>query len=151
MVRSSIRRLAKTGQNSFFFIDYQALRKQANAKLIDYYYNIDNYENITLTDLQNVASAHGGELLSKEFSGDIYQKLQWKNQDGEVFTARAFTVMKAGHWINPIYKENVWDFDRLSKKDKIFAQIWLDSHSQDEDNLYYFDEKFNAHIKEIKK
>ena len=132
-------------------VDYQALRKQANAKLINYYYNIDNYKNITLTDLQNVASAHGGELLSKEFSGDIYQRLQWKNQHGEVFSARPFTVMKAGHWVNPIYKENVWDFDRLSKKDKIFAQIWLDSHSQDEDNLYYFDEQFNAHIKEIKK
>lgn len=126
-------------------IDYLKLRKRENAKLIDYYFNIDNYENITIKDLQNVAHAHGGELLSKNFD-DLYQKLEWLTQDGEKFTATAFTVMKGGHWYNRIYSENVWDFDRLSKKDKIFAQIWLDSHDESENNLYYFDENFTAKI-----
>ena len=132
------------------FIDYQALRKVENAKLIDYNFDIDNYENITLKDLQKLAQAHGGELLSKAYSGDIYQKLEWKNQDGQIFTARAFTVAKAGHWLNPIYTSNVWDFDRLSKKDKIFAQVWLDSHDKEEDYCYYFDSNFKAHIKDYK-
>lgn len=128
------------------FIDYQSLRQKENAKLINYYYDIDNYQNITIKDLQNVAEAHGGRLLSKSFNGDLYEKLEWLTQDGEKFTASAFTVMKAGHWYNPIYRENVWDFDRLSKKDKIFAEIWLDSHDKNENNRYYFDENFNAKI-----
>lgn len=138
--------LVENNDNSGKFIDYSKLNKRNNAKLIDYYFNIDNYENITIKDLKNVAHAHAGELLSKEYNGDIYQKLEWQTQDGEKFTARAFTVMKAGHWYNSIYKENAWDFDRLSKKDKIFAQIWLDSHEQEENFLYYFDKDFNAKI-----
>lgn len=128
------------------FVDYDKIRKRENARLIDYYFNIDNYKNITIKDLQNVAKAHGGQLLSNSFSGDIYERLEWMTQDGEKFSARAFTVMKAGHWFNSIYKENVWDFDRLSKKDKLFAQIWLDSHEESENNRYYFDENFNAMI-----
>ena len=93
-----------------------------------------------------MAEAHGGRLLSKSFNGDLYEKLEWLTQDGEKFTASAFTVMKAGHWYNPIYREYVWDFDRLSKKDKIFAEIWLDSHDENENNRYSFDENFNAKI-----
>lgn len=133
------------------YIDYENLRKKKNAKLIDYYFDINNYENITIKDLQNVANAHGGKLLSKDYSGDIYQKLEWLTQDGEKFEASAFTVMKAGHWYNIIYKENIWDFDRLSKKDKIFAQIWLDSHDENENNRYYFDKNFNAKIEQTQK
>ena len=98
--------------------------------------------------MKAVAQAHGGELLSKKYNGDIYEKLDWLTQDGETFSASAFTVLKAGHWYNKIYKENVWEFDRLSKKDKIFAEIWLDSHSADENYQYSFDENFNAKIKE---
>lgn len=130
------------------YLDYASLRQKKNAKLIDYYFNIGNYENITIKDLKAVAQAHGGELLSKKYSGDIYEKLDWLTQDGETFSASAFTVLKAGHWYNKIYKENVWEFDRLSKKDKIFAEIWLDSHSADENYQYSFDENFNAKIKE---
>ena len=49
-----------------------------------------------------------------------------------------------GHWYNISYKEYKWDFDRLSKKDKIYASIWYDSHQKNENNLYSFDENFNA-------
>ena len=129
------------------FVDYAKLRKQKNAKLIDYGFDIDNYKNITIKDLQKLAKLHGGKLLSRKFDGDIYKPLEWETQDGEKFVASPFTIAKAGHWWNKIYQENVWDFDRLSKKDKIFAQIWLDSHSKDENNCYYFDENFNARIK----
>ena len=88
--------------------------------------------------------------MNKKFEkGNLREKLIWEDQDGKQFTASAYTVIKAGHWINPIYTENVWDFDRLSKKDKIFAQIWYDSHDKDEDYIYSFDENFNAKIKKI--
>lgn len=130
-------------------IDYAKLRNVKNAVLIDYHIDI-NKEKYSLADLQNYAKEHGGKLLSKEFSGDLYQKLDWETQDGEKFSATPFTVIKAGHWFNPIYKENVWDFDRLAKKDKVFGEIWYDSHDENENNKYFYDEEFNAHYLKIK-
>ena len=91
---------------------------------------------------------HGGKLLTKEFkTGDVYAKVEWENQDGEKFVARPFTVVRGGHWMNSLYKEFKWEFDRLSKKDKIYAQLWYDSHSKDENYCYYFDENLKARIK----
>ena len=107
-------------------------------------------EDINISDLKSVAEAHGGKLLSEKFDkGDMYAKVEWENQDGERFTATPYTVLRAGHWINPIYRENVWDFDRLAKKDKILASVWYDSHDSDEDVRYYYDENFIAHAEKI--
>ncbi len=128
-------------------IDYNALKTRENAKLIDYYFNIDE-EKITIKDCQEVAKAHGGKLLSKKINS-IYDKLEWQNCDGEVFEARAYTVLGCGHFYNRIYKENVWDFDRLAKFDKIYASIWYDSHAQNEDKLYYLDENYQARMKNL--
>ena len=128
-------------------LDYSQLRKKENAKLIDYGFDIGK-EDVTIKDLQNVAKMHGGKLLSKKFD-NIYDKLEWENSDGVQFSARAFTVLKAGHWVNRTYSENVWDFDRLSKTDKIYSQIWYDSHAQNEDKLYYLDKDFTARMKNL--
>ncbi|MDE7087319.1 MAG: NAD(P)-dependent oxidoreductase, partial [Clostridia bacterium] len=61
-----------------------------------------------------------------------------------------YTVLRAGHWEHKLYREWVWDFDRLSKNDKIFARIWYDSHSENEDNVYYFDKDFKACVEKLK-
>ena len=42
---------------------------------------------------------------------------------------------------------NTWDFDRLSKKDAIFAAFWYDSHDKDENVCYYMNDKYEAKIK----
>ena len=99
---------------------------------------------LTTADLAAVAAAHGGKLIG-EFDGDMYKKLEWITQDGERFTASAYTVLRAGHWYNPLYTEFVWDFDRLAKKDKVFASVWYDTHGADENITYSLDERFNAH------
>lgn len=129
--------------------DYNSLRDVKKARLINYYYDMDKKdEEIDMNDLISVATAHGGKLLSKSFKkGDIYTKLDWETQDGEKFTASAFTVLRAGHWFHATYKENIWDFDRLAKKDKIFAQIWYDSHDKNENHYYYLDKNYKAGIK----
>lgn len=116
-----------------------------------YGYDIDKAdEEITAEDLKSVAEAHGGKCLNaEEFDGDMYKKLEWETSDGEKFSAGVYTVLRAGHWINPLYTDWVWDFDRLSKTDRIFARIWYDSHAKDEDNVYYFDGDFKACIKKI--
>ena len=106
---------------------------------------------IDIHDLENVANMHGGKLLTKEFKiGDIYTKVKWMNSDGVIFMARPYTILGCGHWYNESYTKNVWDFDRLSKSDKIYAQLWYDTHEVDENNYYYFDEEFNACIKKTK-
>ena len=80
----------------------------------------------------------------------MYEKLQWQNSDGQNFEARPFSVVKAGHWMNAGYTENVWDFDRLAKKDKIYAQVWYDTHAQNEDKLYSYDKNFVAKMENLK-
>ncbi|MDE6201261.1 MAG: NAD-dependent epimerase/dehydratase family protein [Clostridiales bacterium] len=118
-----------------------------NDTPVYYGYDINKPDDqITQADIQSVAEAHGGKLLS-EFDGDMYKKLDFLTQDGEKFTASAYTVLRAGHWYNPIYEKFFWDFDRLSKKDKVFASVWYDTHDKDEDYVYSFDNDFVAHAK----
>lgn len=116
----------------------------------DYGFDFAKHDSeITLQDLQNVAAMHGGKLLSLSYSGDVYEKLDWQTQDEENFSASAYTVLRAGHWYSKLYEKNIWEWDRLSKKDKIFAQIWYDSHEENENYKYFFDENFTAHIEHI--
>lgn len=133
----------------FKVYDYKEYRSLSTYKPIDYGFDIDKKDkDITLEDLQNVAKKHGGKLLSKSFkTGDVYAKLEWENSDGEKFTARPYTVFRGGHWYNPIYRDYIWDFDRLCKKDEIFAAFWYDSHDKDENHCYYFDENLKAKIR----
>ncbi|MCM1439112.1 MAG: NAD-dependent epimerase/dehydratase family protein [Roseburia sp.] len=118
-----------------------------------YGYDIDKADrDITVNDLIAVAEAHGGKCLTPEkFNGDMYENIDWETCDGEKFTASVYTVLRAGHWVNPLYTDWVWDFDRLSKTDRIFARIWYDSHEKDEDVVYYFDKDFKAHADKLKK
>ncbi len=130
-------------------VNYAKLKDIKNAKMIDLGYNFNKKDGeISKEDLLSVAKMHGGKLLTKNFrTGDLYTKLKWETQDKEQFEATAFSVLRAGHWFNSTYKDYVWDFDRLCKKDKIFAQAWYDSHSENENNVYSMDENFNAQIR----
>lgn len=105
-------------------------------------------EEITYKDLVAYANFRGGHLLSKSFKeGDLYQKLKWQSNSGEVFTASPYSVVRAGHWMNVSYKKYAWEFDKLAKTDKLLAQVWYDSHAKDEDKYYYYDENFVARMK----
>ncbi len=136
--------------------NYDALPKKWNGVPVPekFDYALDDYHiehkpdgEITIDDLREYAKRHGGKLLTSYFStGDIYAKLTWRTQDGEMFTATAYSVIRAGHWYSPVYEKFEWDFDRLAKKDEIFAQYWYDSHRKNENVKYYFDEQFRAHI-----
>lgn len=130
--------------------DYEHARHNPYNRL-NHFFDIDKpKEQVTIEDMRNVAEAHAGKLISKDYSGDLYQKLEWENQDGERFMMSPFAVLYGGHWDNVSYHKHAWDFDRLSKKDKIYAQIWYDQHEKDEDNYYYYDDKFDAQYEKIK-
>lgn len=129
--------------------DYKNNRDINKYVPIDYGFDINKLDkDITIEDLRNVAKLHGGKLISTEFNqGDVYAKLVWENSDKEQFVSRPYTILRGGHWYNPLYKSNTWDFDRLSKKDKIFASYWYDSHDKKENYCYYMDEDYVARIK----
>lgn len=121
-----------------------------NYRLNYFYDSNKKLSEIDINDLINVASAHGGKLISKEFAkGDVYSLLEWENQDGIKFKSTPFTILKGGHWYNKSYEEIVWDFDRLAKKDKIYAQIWYDDHKLDEDVTYEFDQNYKSVLKKF--
>ena len=128
-------------------LNYANLKNKKSANLVKFGCDIES-ENLTVEDLQKYAQMRGGKLISKNFK-TLYDKLVWQNCDGEKFEARAYTVVKAGHFVNRSYQENVWEFDRLSKKDKVYAQIWFDSHDKNEDKKYSFDKNFVAKMENI--
>lgn len=138
-----------TKWSDFVLDDLRSVRSTKNYQPIDYGFDINKSDkDITIEDLKNVAKMHGGKLLTKHFeTGDVYKTLQWEDQDGNIFDARPYTILKGGHWYNPLYTSYTWDFDRLSKKDKIFAQYWYDSHDEDENNTYYMDDKYEVFLK----
>ncbi|MCR5231663.1 MAG: NAD-dependent epimerase/dehydratase family protein [Acholeplasmatales bacterium] len=122
--------------------NYSNIRDINKTKLIDYGYNINkDLSLIDEADIKNIAKLHGGEMLGSFV--DLYTPIKFKNSDDEEFLMRPYSVI-CGHWLNITYKEYKWDFDRLSKKDKIYASIWYDSHLKNEDKVYSFDENFNA-------
>lgn len=127
-------------------IDYQHILH--NPVELNHYYDFKKEDkDIDINDLISVAEAHGGKLLETKFNkGDIYKKVKWMDQDGNEFIMRPYSVLRCGHWHNPSYDKYVWDFDRLAKKDKIYASIWYDSHKEEENHFYYLDENFNAKL-----
>lgn len=140
--------LDENKKSSGDFISFEDLREKRNAKLIDYGYDIkkDIYT-LDSADFKNIAKLHGGEMVS-HFEG-LFIPALFKNSDGEEFMMKPYSIL-AGHWMNITYREYKWDFDRLAKKDKIYASIWYDSHKEDEDKLYSMDLKFNSFMEDIK-
>ncbi|MCM1360265.1 MAG: NAD(P)-dependent oxidoreductase [Corallococcus sp.] len=125
-------------------VDYAKMKDIADADLPDLGFDPDG--DIDYDVLSRIATMHGGKLISQ--SGSLYDKLEWENSDGQRFTAKGYTVV-VGHWMNLSYANYCWDFDRLAKKDKIYAALWYDSHRKDEDNFYYYDDEFEAHYSKI--
>ena len=128
-------------------VDYEELKN--NPTRINHFFDIDkDMSLISIEDLDNVASARGGKLLTRDFkTGDVYRKLEWENSTGHRFIARPYTVLYCGHWHNVSYRRYAWDFDHQAKVDKMVASIWYDSHRQDENRYYWFDSHFVAHYK----
>ena len=53
-------------------------------------------------------------------------------------------MLRAGHWFNRTYTQNVWEFDRLARKDSLYAQLWYDTHAQNEAFVYSMDENLQT-------
>ena len=90
---------------------------------------------LNYSDLAGAATFRGGQLLSREWDGDLYTGLKWQCAFEHRFTARPYTILKAGHWC-PVCIEPPWNFDQQARRNPYFAQVWYADHQMDEDNFY---------------
>lgn len=99
-------------------------------------------------ELSSAASYRGGAYL-QGFTGDAYEKLQWRCGRGHEFTASAYTVLRGGHWCPVCCQPSPWEFDSLAKEIPFFAQVWYDTHKEDENCRYIMDEDGNASVERV--
>jgi len=115
-------------------VDMPEMDPNAEWKRLDHGYD-ESKKTLNLTDLKGAAKFRGGECLSAEWNGDLYTTLKWKCAFGHEFTAKPFTVIKAGHWC-PECLAPPWNYDAIAKKNPFFAQVWYPNHDKDEINVY---------------
>ena len=125
------------------FGDYDELRETKNAVLLDHGYDESKpQEEWNIDDMRAAAKFRGGEVVSENMSG-AYSKISWRCQNGHEFLSSPYTVLRGGHWCPECCKLGQWDFDRLSKRNPFFAQVWYDSHSGNENKHYGVDKDGN--------
>ncbi len=123
------------------FGDYDEMRDPTHARLLSHGYDESKAQEAwSLSDFRQAAAFRGGEILSDQYDGNAYRKLTWKCADGHVFTASPYTVLRGGHWCPVCCQPAPWDFDRIAKRSPFVAQVWYDSHAQDENLVYGLDE-----------
>ena len=77
----------------------------------------------TIEDAKSAAKFRGGKCLSEEMPSLTAPLV-------------ALTVLRAGHWCPKCCYPRPWKFDLLAKRNPYFAQVWYDSHAEDEDAEY---------------
>jgi len=92
-------------------------------------------KSLTLSDLKAAAEFRGGRCSSRIWDGDLYSDVKWKCAQGHSFTAKPFTVLKAGHFC-PECLPPPWEFDDEAKRNPFFAQVWYTNHDRTEHNVY---------------
>nr|MDO8109594.1 NAD(P)-dependent oxidoreductase [Candidatus Sigynarchaeota archaeon] len=92
-------------------------------------------EKLDLDDLRGAAKFRGGECTSTAWSGDMYAAIEWHCAFGHEFSAKPYTVLKAGHWC-PRCLAPPWNYDEIARKSPFFAQIWYPNHDPAEHNFY---------------
>jgi len=114
---------------------YESLRSGQNHQRLDHGYD-ENREDceLSLPDMKKAAVFRGGACLSEEMkTGDLYGKLRWRCHEGHEFTASPYTVLKAGHWCPVCCQTPLeWNMDLVAKHSPFHAQVWKDSHSDEE-------------------
>ncbi len=110
------------------------LNSEAEWRRLDHGYD-EEKPVLDRCDLAQAAGFRGGRLLSHEWDGDLYTRLDWQCAFGHVFQALAYTVLKAGHWC-PVCGSQPWNFDQVARCSAFFAQVWYADHDPDEENCY---------------
>ena len=90
---------------------------------------------LSLEDLQGAARLRGGKCLSQHWDGEWYTVLDWECLLGHAFTAKPYTILKAGHWC-PTCAPPPWDYGREARRNPFFSQVWYPRHGHEENDCY---------------
>ena len=130
------------------FGDPNEMKKTENAVLLSHGYDESKApEEWTIDDMREAAAFRGGKCLSDALGGDIYKKIRWQCAEGHTFESSPYTVLRGGHWCPHCCMPSPWRFDRVAKTAPFYAQVWYDSHGEDENNLYEMDKDGNASVR----
>ncbi|MEW6649606.1 MAG: NAD(P)-dependent oxidoreductase [Chloroflexota bacterium] len=94
----------------------------------------ENRPRLSLADLRRAAAFRGGACLSSRWDGDLYAPLDWRCAFGHTFSARAYSVLKGGHWCPHCVA--AWNGDEQARRNPFFAQVWHADHDPQENHSY---------------
>ncbi len=115
-------------------VDMPEMNHDIEHKRLDHGYD-ESKEQLELADIKGAAEFRGGACLSDEWDGNMHTTLKWRCAFDHEFSAKSYTVLKAGHWC-PECEAPSWNYDAIAKKNPFFAQVWYPNHTKDEDNFY---------------
>jgi len=115
-------------------VDMPRFVPELDCAFLDHGYD-ESKAALDLGDLQQAAAFRGGECLSSGWDGDLYAVQPWRCAFGHEFTARPYTVLKAGHWC-PECLPPPWSYDEEARRNPFFAQVWYPNHDPSEANFY---------------
>lgn len=118
--------------------DYEELKKEPKNLLSHGYDETKPTEELDIADMKDAALFRGGECVTSSMKkGDLYTKIEWKCHNGHRFFASPYTVLKAGHWCPECcLPDREWNFDALAKNIPFYAQLWYDTHEENENVVY---------------
>lgn len=129
--------------------DYAEMKKTENAEYLSHGYDEDKpIEKWRIEDLRQAAEFRGGQCLSEDIGKNVYKKVKWQCAEGHTFESSPYTVLRGGHWCPHCTIPEPCQFDRIAKVAPFYAQIWYDSHDQNENCIYYIEEDGNAVMRE---
>lgn len=118
--------------------DYNTRKSSACASFLNHGYDeTKSNDNLNINDMQEDARFRGGKCLSITMKkGDMRTKLTWSCHAGHVFEASPYTILKAGHWCPHCVQMKKWNYDNLAKNNPFYAQIYYDTHNENENYIY---------------
>ncbi len=90
---------------------------------------------LDIDDARGAAVFRGGNCLSRTWSGDLYEGLDWECAFGHRFSMKPYTVLKAGHWC-PDCEGPPWRYHEIAGRNPFFAQVWMPLHAASERRVY---------------
>jgi nucleoside-diphosphate-sugar epimerase len=115
-------------------VDMPQLDPEPECQRLDHGYD-ESKAVLDLDDLQGAAAFRGGECLSAGWDGDLYTVQRWRCAFGHEFTARPYTVLRAGHWC-PECLPPPWNYSEEARRNPFFAQAWYPNHDPAERDFY---------------
>ncbi|MBU0992971.1 MAG: NAD(P)-dependent oxidoreductase [Proteobacteria bacterium] len=91
---------------------------------------------LDIENMREAAAFRGGECLSPAMTkGDLTTRLKWRCAFGHEFEASPTLILLGGYWC-PECEAPPWNNDEIAARNPFFAQVWYNTHSKDEKNVF---------------